>query len=59
MEESQEEAAKRDETLRIYHSTKEALKIISDVARDAITEISPASIRGFEQLAPQMNNSMK
>ncbi|CAG0907652.1 unnamed protein product, partial [Cyprideis torosa] len=30
MEESQEEAAKRDEMLRMYHACKEALKIIGD-----------------------------
>ena len=42
MEESAEEALKREETLRIHNSTKEALKIIGDVGRDTITEpISP------------------
>jgi hypothetical protein len=46
MEESAEEALKRDETLRIYHSTKEALKIMDDVARDTIQEIS--SIKKYE-----------
>lgn len=41
MEESPEEIQRREETLRIYHSTKEALKIIDDVARDAVTEHTP------------------
>jgi len=40
MEESPEEALRRDETLRLYHSTKEALKIMDDVARDAMQDIS-------------------
>ena len=34
MEESAEEAIKREEILRIYNSSKEALKIIDDVLRD-------------------------
>jgi len=32
MEESQEEAARRDEVLRMYHATKDALSIIGDVS---------------------------
>ena len=50
MEESAEEALKRNETLRIYNSTKEALKIIADVARDTITEPIPPPIRQYETL---------
>jgi dynamin GTPase len=53
MEESAEEALKREETLRIYHSTKEALKIIGDVARDTITEPIPPPIKQYE-----FNNTM-
>ena len=45
MEESAEEAMKREETLRIYNSTKEALKIIGDVARDTIQEPIPPPVR--------------
>ena len=45
MEESAEEAMKRDETLRIYNATKEALKIIADVARDTISESIPPPIK--------------
>lgn len=50
MEESAEEALKRNETLRIYNSTKEALKIIADVARDTITEPIPPPIRQYDTL---------
>jgi dynamin GTPase len=45
MEESAEEALKRDETLRIYNATKEALRIIADVSRDTITESIPPPIK--------------
>jgi hypothetical protein len=48
MEESAEEALKREETLRIYNSTKEALKIIGDIARDTITEPIPPPIKQYE-----------
>ena len=48
MEESAEEAQRRDETLRIYHATKEALKIIADVARDTIAEPLPPPVRQYE-----------
>lgn len=43
MEESVEETMRREETLRIYHSTKEALRIIGDVARDTISEATSSS----------------
>jgi len=60
MEESEEEAGKRDETLRIYASTKEALKIIGDVARDTITEsgsMAPSVIRQYHHNpAPTYDN---
>jgi hypothetical protein len=38
MEESMEETMRREETLRIYNSTKEALRIIGDVARDTLSD---------------------
>ena len=50
MEESADEALKRDETLRIYHSTKDALKIIGDVARDTISEATPQPARTYDSL---------
>ena len=57
MEESAEEAMKREETLRIYSSTKEALRIIADVSRDTIQEPIPPAIKNnhFDTLsAPAM-----
>ena len=45
MEESAEEAQKRDETLRIYNSTKDALRIIGDVARDTYSDATPSASR--------------
>lgn len=39
MKESEEEVLKQRETLRIYNTTKEALKIISDVTRDTLQEM--------------------
>jgi dynamin GTPase len=48
MEESPEEALKREETLRIYNCTKEALRIIGDVARDTITEPTPPPVKQME-----------
>ena len=43
MEESAEEASKRDEMLRIYNSTKEALKIIGEVSTATVsTPVPPA-----------------
>ena len=57
MEESAEEALKREETLRIYHSTKEALRIIGDVARDTITEPLPPPIKQYEFSSSNSNSS--
>jgi dynamin GTPase len=50
MEESAEEALRREETLRIYNSTKDALKIIADVSRDTIQEPLPPPIKGYDSL---------
>lgn len=57
MEESADEAVKREETLRIYHSTKDALKIIGDVARDTISEASSAS-RTYDTLNVSSGSNM-
>lgn len=61
MEESAEEAQKRDETLRIYQSTKDALRIIGDVARDTISEAPSASRDAYhtQLAAPQNQYSLK
>lgn len=44
MEESFEEASKRDELLRIYNSTKDALKIMEDISRNTVSEQIPHSM---------------
>merc|ERR1719167_1882693 len=45
MEESADEAIKREEMLRMYHACKEALKIIGDVSTATISTPNPAPIR--------------
>ncbi|RNA38746.1 dynamin isoform X6 [Brachionus plicatilis] len=58
MEESFEEASKRDEILRIYNSTKDALKIIEDISRNTISEQIPQSINlGYQNNIPSRPNS--
>ena len=44
MEESPLEAQKREEILRMYHSCKEALRIINDVNMSTITTDIPPSV---------------
>lgn len=44
MEESAEEAMKRDDMLRLYHSTKEALKIIGEVSSITVSTPVPPSV---------------
>nr|CAH0103149.1 unnamed protein product [Daphnia galeata] len=46
MEESAEEAVKREEMLRIYHACKEALKIIGDVSMATVSTPVPPPVRG-------------
>ena len=55
MEESAEEAFRREETLRLFNSTKEALRIIADVARDTISEAIPPPIKGGYESTMSMN----
>lgn len=45
MEESPEEARKREEMLRMYHACKEALKIIGDVSMATVSTPVPPPIR--------------
>lgn len=45
MEESQEEAQKREEMLRMYHACKEALKIIGDVSMATVSTPMPPPVR--------------
>ena len=44
MEESPEEAQRREETLRMYHATKEALKIIGDVSTNTVSTPTPPPV---------------
>ncbi len=46
MEESAEEAVKREETLRMYHACKEALRIIGDVSMATVSTPIPPPVRG-------------
>jgi dynamin GTPase len=44
MEESAEEAQRRDELLRMYHATKEALQIIGDVSTQTVSTPMPPPV---------------
>jgi len=61
MEESAEEAVKREELLRIYNSTKEALKIIGEVSTMTISIPSASMINSYnyqtDNLSTPINNS--
>lgn len=45
MEESQEEAVKREEMMRMYHACKESLRIIGDVSMATVSTPIPPVIR--------------
>ncbi|XP_064463925.1 dynamin-like isoform X6 [Ornithodoros turicata] len=45
MEESVEEARKRDELLRMYHACKEALRIIGDVSMQTVYQPTPPPVK--------------
>jgi len=57
MEESADEAVKREEMLRMYHACKEALRIIGDVSTATIGTPNPAPIRGGTDWLPPSNTS--
>lgn len=44
MEESAEEAARREEMLRLYHATKEALSTVSDVTTSTVSTPVPPPV---------------
>lgn len=48
MEESAEEAARREEMLRIYHACKEALRIIGDVSMATVSTPVPPPVKNNE-----------
>ena len=52
MEESADEAVKREEMLRMYHACKEALKIIGDVSTATISTPNPTPNRGGTDWLP-------
>lgn len=55
MEESPEEAAKREEMLRMYHACKEALRIIGDVSMATVTTPVPPPVKN-DWLASSLDN---
>ena len=56
MEESQDEAVKREELLRMYHATKEALNIIGEVSSSTYSTPLPAPVNN-EWLQPSPPSS--
>lgn len=55
MEESPEEALKREEMLRMYHACKEALSIIGDVSMATVSTPVPPPIKN-DWLASGLDN---
>lgn len=55
MEESPEEAVKREETLRMYHACKEALRIIGDVSMATVSTPMPPPVRGAVDYSSSSN----
>lgn len=55
MEESPEEALKREEMLRMYHACKEALHIIGDVSMATVSTPVPPPVKN-DWLASGMDN---
>jgi len=44
MEESADEMAHREDVLRMYHATKEALRVISDVTTSTVSTPAPPPV---------------
>merc|ERR1711936_1563132 len=59
MEESADEALKREEMLRMYHACKEALKIIADVSTATLSGGAPPPVANNYMSAPQMGQPQK
>jgi len=59
MEESADEALKREEMLRMYHACKEALKIIADVSTATLSGGAPPPVANNYMSAPQMSQPQK
>lgn len=45
MEESAEESQRREEVLRMYHATKDALKIIGEVSSSTVSTPTPPPVK--------------
>ena len=56
MEESMEQAQRREEILRMYHATKDALAIISEVSTTTTYTPTPPPVDN-DWLKPDMSNS--
>lgn len=55
LDENPEEIRKRDEILKVYNSTKEALKIIGDVAKDNIQDLPITRQQQSQPMIQQQN----
>lgn len=56
MEESAEEAVKREEMMRMYQACKEALRIIGDVSMATVTTPVPPPVKNDWQLTSSLDN---
>lgn len=56
MEESAEEAQRREEVLRMYHAIKDALNIISDVSSNTVTTPMPPPVAFDEDVRASPSN---
>ncbi|KAK3782580.1 hypothetical protein RRG08_028075 [Elysia crispata] len=57
MEESAEEGQRREELLRMYHATKEALQIIGEVSTSTVSTPTPPPVMNEDFLEPERNNA--
>ncbi|GFR99868.1 dynamin-1 [Elysia marginata] len=57
MEESAEEGQRREELLRMYHATKEALQIIGEVSTSTVSTPTPPPVMNEDFLEPERNNT--
>lgn len=57
MEESAEEGQRREELLRMYHATKEALAIIGEVSTSTVSTPTPPPVMNEDFLEPERNNA--
>lgn len=53
MQESEAEAQRRDELLRMYHASNEALKIINDINSTTVSTPVPPAVENRIQVNPK------